>query len=786
MGAHPRKVIGRGLFPGSIFSMVRWGALILLLLFAAAGRASAQCASVSADGPWTPAFCQEFNGPAGTFPDPTVWTYDTGDGGFGNAELEIYCAPGSNASPCDSTHPNVFMDGAGNLDIRAILTPSGKWTSTRMKTQGLQSFQYGRIEARLKLTPGDGLWPAFWMMGTDITTVPWPGCGEQDIMEWVPQYTSTTTSSTDHGPGYSGGSGIGSRFTFPGGGQVNDPGYHTYGVLWSPYKMQYYRDDWTQPFLTVTPTYIPPVDNWPFNLPFFILLNEAIGGNFPKPGPDSTTPNPSDYLIDYVRQYSWAAGQPDPPHDLDAEPRASDQIELTWRDRDHHHDHDGKSDDPEAYDIYASTTPGFVPSFSNLVVQNYHGTRYIHQGLSPSTTYYYLVLTNTLGGESIPSNQASATTRPFGHGRGIKINAGGYAVEDYASDMFSAGGATNTHPTIVVDTSGVQVPAPQGVYDTEHYGASDWAIPNLDPDGVYTLRLHFVENSFTGPGMRLFNVVINGEQVLTNFDIFATAGAMSKAVVQDFSVVPDENGIVSVQFEIGSADLPTVNGIEIKRADPDDWGWDDSDADDTTPPTIVQGSAGGGTTTSIAINSNGPAVTPFVADTDFAGGRGGTTSGTSVVIDTSHVTNPAPQAVYHTQRVGGLTSSVPGMGSMGYFIPGLIPEATYKVRLHFAETFFTTTGSREFNVQLNAQQVLTNFDIVAAAQAEVSPPAGGINRAVIEEFSVPADRYGLVMLEFLSGAVNLPSLRGLELIETAPPPPPPPPPDNDHGHDHDH
>ena len=167
-----------------------------------------------------------------------------------------------------------------------------------MKTEGLQQFQYGRIEARIKLTVGDGLWPAFWMLGTNINSVGWPNCGESDIMEWVPQYTATTTSSTDHGPGYSGGSGIGARYIFPNNGQVDDPGYHTYGVVWSPYKMQFYRDDWKKPFLTVTPNFIPAGSQWVFNHPFFILLNQAIGGNFPKPGPDNSTPSPADMLVD--------------------------------------------------------------------------------------------------------------------------------------------------------------------------------------------------------------------------------------------------------------------------------------------------------------------------------------------------------------------------------------------------------------------------------------------------------------------------------------------------------
>ena len=728
-----------------IFRRAGCAALVSFLLATLALPARAQ---------WTQAWSDEFNGLAGSFPDPAIWTYDVGGGGFGNAELEVYCAAGSNATPCSSATPNVFMDGNGNLVIRAIKTPSGTWTSTRMKTEGLQQFQYGRIEARIKLTVGDGLWPAFWMLGTNINSVGWPNCGESDIMEWVPQYTATTTSSTDHGPGYSGGSGIGARYIFPNNGQIDDPSYHTYGVVWSPYQMQFYRDDWTKPFLTVTPTFIPPGSQWVFNHPFFILLNQAIGGNFPKPGPDNSTPSPADMLVDYVRVFSWDAGPPDAPLGLRAKSKASNQVLLHWEPI----NHAGGFFAPDAYDIYADTTPNFQPTFRNLVVQHFHGVHYIHQGLNPDTTYYYQVRAVSLGGESTSSNIASATTRSFGDGAGIAINAGGYAVENFATETFSAGGFTNSHNGVVIDTSGVTDPAPQGVYETEHWGASDWAIPNLDPEATYTLRLHFAENTFVAPRKRLFNVIVNGEQVLTDFDIFATAGAMSKAVVESFTVRPDENGIVAIQFVPGSADQPTICGIELKRGDSDDRDRDDQDrrkdSDDRESATIVQGSAGG-TTASIAINAAGPAVGAFVADTDFAGGRNGSSIPSVSLVDTSGVTDPAPKEVYLTQRVGT------GVGSFGYFIPSLIPGATYKVRLHFAEGFFKAPGSRMFNVVLDGQTVLNNFDIVAAA--------GKVDKAVIEEFSVEADRYGLVMLQFLVGSANLPTVRGIELIETAPP-----------------
>ena len=252
---------------------------------------------------WTLIWSDEFSGPAGSVPDSSNWAYETGNNnGWGNGELEYYCPAGNNVSPCSASSPNILLDGNGNLVIQAIKTPSGTWTSGRMKTQGLRQFQYGRMEARMKLPVGAGLWPAFWMLGTNIGTVGWPTCGEQDIMEWVPQYTPTTTSSTIHGPGYSGANGIGSKFTFPSAGRVDDASFHTYGVIWSQNKMEFYRDDYTKPFFTVTPANIPGGTQWVYNHPFFILLNLAIGGGFPGP-PDGTTPNPSLVLVDYVRVY---------------------------------------------------------------------------------------------------------------------------------------------------------------------------------------------------------------------------------------------------------------------------------------------------------------------------------------------------------------------------------------------------------------------------------------------------------------------------------------------------
>lgn len=266
----------------------------------AAAALSVLAAARPASAQWTLVWSDEFNGASGALPDASKWTYDTGAGGWGNGELQTYCAAGSNTAPCSAANPSAYQSG-GQLVIRAR-NSGGVWTSARLKTQGVAQFQYGRIEARMKLPVGAGLWPAFWMLGTDIGSVGWPQCGEQDILEWVNSYGPGTSSSTVHGPGYSGGGGIGGNFTFPAGGRV-DTDFHTYGVVWSPNRMDFYRDDVNAPFFTVTPSSIPGGAAWVYNHPFFLILNLAIGGGGFPGNTNASTPNPALLLVDYVRVY---------------------------------------------------------------------------------------------------------------------------------------------------------------------------------------------------------------------------------------------------------------------------------------------------------------------------------------------------------------------------------------------------------------------------------------------------------------------------------------------------
>ena len=275
--------------------------------------ANAQCGTTGGTGniTWTTAWCDEFNGTAKSPISSTNWTYDTGGGGFGNNELETYCAPTSNTSPCSTSTPNAYIDGAGHLAIKVYLVGS-TYTSARLKTQGLQTFHAGRIEASIQMPSHAGLWPAFWMLGAQ-PRVSWPTVGESDIMEnWpttsnIPGPGATGNRATIHTK-VTGGSGLGGAYTFPSGEQV-DTVFHTYGQIWSANMIQYYVDDPTHPFFVATASDLPAGDTWPFSSsadPFFIITNIAVGGTLGAPT-DSQTGSQAPMLIDYVRQYTPSA-----------------------------------------------------------------------------------------------------------------------------------------------------------------------------------------------------------------------------------------------------------------------------------------------------------------------------------------------------------------------------------------------------------------------------------------------------------------------------------------------
>ncbi len=246
---------------------------------------------------WTLLWSDEFDGAAGTPVDTTKWTADLGGNGWGNNEWEYYTDRVENAA----------LDGQGNLAIVAREeTLDGTtchygtclYTSARLITNDKFEFTYGRVEARIKLPFGQGIWPAFWMLGGDFETLGWPDTGELDIMEYIGREPNTIYG-TVHGPGYSGANGIGSsvRSDTP---YADD--FHVYAVDWDEDAIRWYVDG--ELFHMLTPADVRG-NRWVFDHDFFILLNLAVGGNWPG-YPDETTQFPQTMLVDYVRVYQLA------------------------------------------------------------------------------------------------------------------------------------------------------------------------------------------------------------------------------------------------------------------------------------------------------------------------------------------------------------------------------------------------------------------------------------------------------------------------------------------------
>jgi beta-glucanase (GH16 family) len=250
----------------------------------------------------------EFNGGKGTRPSSKVWSAEIGGGGWGNSERQFYTDKAANAS----------MDGSGRLVITAnrisnqyaeqvgevpgtedILNRCSEcqFTSARLKTARKLSFQYGRIEARIKMPEGIGTWPAFWMLGGDLLDgVPWPECGEVDIMEFRGDIPDQSTSAI-HGPTTPQGSGLGARFLNV---EPLSAGYHTYALEWRKNSLTFIVDGRVTGRFTSADT---GSRGWVYNQKFFLILNLAMGGTYTGEYIDPTL-NQAQLSVDYIRFYS--------------------------------------------------------------------------------------------------------------------------------------------------------------------------------------------------------------------------------------------------------------------------------------------------------------------------------------------------------------------------------------------------------------------------------------------------------------------------------------------------
>jgi hypothetical protein len=380
---------------------------------------------------------------------------------------------------------------------------------------------------------------------------------------------------------------------------------------------------------------------------------------------------------------------------------------------------------------------------------------------------------------------------------GTYIDAGGSVVGSYVADTDFIGGSTYS-TTSTINTSADTTGAPASVYQSERYGNVTYTVPNLVAGNSYSVLLHFAEIYWNSSGQRLFNVTINGQQVLTNFDIFATAGAENKAIVETFTTTANASGQVVITFttvkdnaKVSAIDVvPTTAGSTAPAVTTNplsqtltvgqtasftaaasgspaptvQWMVENSGASSfsaisgATSTTLNLGAAtlaesgnkyeavftngvGSPATTTAAtltvnpaptggvyIDAGGPAVGSYVADTDVSGGGG--TYSTTASINTSADPTGAPASVYQSERFGNVT----------YTIPNLVAGNSYSVLLHFAEIYWNSAGQRLFNVTINGQQVLTNFDIFATAGAE--------NKAIVETFTTTANTSGQVVITF--------------------------------------
>jgi beta-glucanase (GH16 family) len=421
------------------------------------------------------AWSDEFNGTTGSAPSSSNWAYDTGATGWGNNELENYTASRANSQIVIDSNA---VDGKSLAIIAIDTTPGspaystvGRYTSARLVSSVSSSGsstpnvyeQYGYMEARVKMPYGQGIWPAFWMLGNNTnapSNTSWPNCGEIDIMENI---GNSSDQPVNHGSLHDG-TDYTQTFSLPG-GQLFHNAYHTFGALWQANEIQFYVDG----NLYETQTSAAP---WVFNgNNFFFLLNCAVGGNFPG-SPNSSTSFPQTMYVDYVRAYQSGIPTPTPV------------VQSTWR------VHCGG-------DNYTDGLGNLWSADSNF----------------------------TGGWPSASGSGISDSVQP---------TAGDQTLYQWQRYGNSTGGETVTYTFNV-------------------------------PTGIpYQVTLKFAEAYFSSAGQRQFNYSINGVTEASNFDIYSTAGGANRALDEAYnSVYPNGSGQIVVQFTQGSADNPTVGGIQV-------------------------------------------------------------------------------------------------------------------------------------------------------------------------------------------------------------------------------
>lgn len=324
----------------------------------------------------------------------------------------------------------------------------------------------------------------------------------------------------------------------------------------------------------------------------------------------------------------------------------------------------------------------------------------------------------------------------------VKIDAGPEFVSGWSPSIgynFSGGYATRSSSTMPVDTTRVTNPAPAAAYLNGYTGAKfSFVMHDLNPNNTYRIRLHFVEDTVSGAGRRVFDVAYNGVPRITNLDIFAETGGQKIALIKEFIAKPDDTSKFSVDFAAVN-NWPIVAAIEVSLESTDQPRPTKLDLDNLPVSTPAQQLR--------AINAGGyeTGLSPWTSDRSFSGGAKG--YGTSNVA-TTNVTGAAPRAVYESERYGN---------NFTYVYNGLVPGRSYRLRLHFNEFYYWARGQRVFNVSANDQPILQNLDIIAAV---------GKHTALIRESTLQADASGAITVHFQS-LVGGAKVSALELWSTA-------------------
>lgn len=332
--------------------------------------------TAKADTGWNLAWSDEFNG---TNINTSNWKYETGGDGWGNNELECYTNRSENAR---------IENGNLVIEARKENYSGMNYTSARLKSQGLKNWTYGKVEARMKLPAGQGVWPAFWMLGENISQVSWPKCGEIDIMEHI------NNESAIHGTIHWDSTGNNTHAQYGAASpNIDVTQYHVYSIEWDASSIKWFVDG-TQYLEANIANNINGTEE--FHKPFFILFNLAVGGNWPG-NPDGSTPFPAKMYVDYVRVYQHGDNNPTPaptapavPSGLSAAASNQSSINVSWN--------------------ASSGATGYDLKVDNNIISNVTSP-YVNSGLTENSTHTYAVRAKNANGTSSWSNSISATTK---------------------------------------------------------------------------------------------------------------------------------------------------------------------------------------------------------------------------------------------------------------------------------------------------------------------------------------------------------------------------------------